>query len=136
MRLMVVRSCEVMDDEPRRWFINNEAAQHAIDTWTVGDDLHLGPNLDRYMYAVIEARTVMKLGLPSSGDGPEDVFGEIRWQEMVWRQAFNAALAGLTSPEDDQCGIGDQSTLVRYVTENSAAVADGALVEWKKRWQR
>lgn len=58
---------------------------------------------------------------------PEPIVGEVRWQEMVWRQAFNAAMQALI-------GTGRGNSVWRSV--ESGVLADAALVEWRKRWQR
>lgn len=50
---------------------------------------------------------------------PEATRGEVAWQEMVWRQAFVSMLA-----------------VENYTIDDAAKMADEALVEWKKRWQR
>lgn len=74
---------------------------------------------------------------PMNEEKPEDTRGEAAWQEMVWRQAFNAALPAVLVLVGNETGhADDESSFPADVCKATGAMADAALAEWKQRWQR
>lgn len=144
--LIVVNAEDVRDGEPRRWFADEAAARRGKAIWSDGDVLHLEPNhhrmgaalVDRASPVGIESGIAMEMkGVPRTlagdlhalvellkerGPAPEEA---VATEEKVWRQAFNAALVNHDTLDSDACKA-----------EVAGRIADAALVEWKKRWQR
>lgn len=156
MALAIVKAEDVRADEPRIWCLDHGTAYATLENWRADDvkeALHLRPDtaplgraaiVDRAVPVGIESpAAMMEHGAPRTRAGdmfalaemltnehtPEATRGEVAWQEMVWRQAFNAFLSAV--PEDTWT-----ETLDQTIAASCAHMADAALVEWKKRWQR
>lgn len=74
----------------------------------------------------VRARAAALRDAPTNEHTPEATRGEVAWREMVWRQAFNAALSAAPADgwEHDR------------IVQQAAHHADAAVLEWAKRWQR
>lgn len=139
MALMIVKAEAVHVDEPRIWAIDHAAARATLEAWRaddVRDALHLRPDSSPLGRAAIVDREPAN-PQPTNEHTPEATRGEVAWQEMVWRQAFNAALSsGFTVTDDAKRRGGLPGLHVVDFVALAETVADAALDAWKKRWQR
>ena len=89
----------------------------------VGD---AGPCRPDCLKCEADRRLVEIVAAELTDTGPETVAGEVRWRELVWRQAFNAALTGTV----------ESATVDPTSKANRAgAIADAAVVRWQQAWQ-
>lgn len=89
----------------------------------VGD---AGPCKPDCLKCEADRRLVAALAESLVDAGPESLVGEVRWRELVWRQAFNAALTGSSM---------NRTVYAEDTADLAAALADAAVLRWQQRWQ-
>lgn len=134
MALMIVDAKNVGPKERRWWATSFVDACDSVVNEGIrsADDLHTDPyveddtDLDGPPTHAIVDRAYPSGERPTNEHTPEATRGEAAWQEMVWRQAFNAALTTMDITTDRT------EDIIKWCSET----ADAALEAWKKRWQR
>ena len=140
----MVRASEVVDGQPRVWTTDDDRPVEIFEQVRRGE-IHLAHQQRAEAERVRgKPATYAVVGVPLT-DAPtnehtlESTRGEKPWREMVWRQAFTASL-GFNPNAEELADVTDEETerlgpnfeRVKWAAE----VADLALVEWAKRWQR